>query len=300
MSGIQSNKANKAAGEAAKAGQVDINALDAQARRIAQQNAQESAALEQAMTPEVSQLRRDSVNQVLGQMNPNGFDEYSQRTAMGLASSPVQGGQTPLLQAAIAKVRANLAAGGNLSPEVQNAVTRRGLATSGTVSGGLGLGRDIVARDLGLTSMDIERQRLQEAAQLGGQEFALSEADTNRQFNNRSSIVNSLQLLQGVQGNQFNRALGAAQFGQGIQQPVVGLDPSAVVNLTVGNANNQSAAMANKANMYGAQSQGFGQLAGQMGGMALLNYNNSGIATTPNANYYNTTQRPNNNVVGFG
>jgi hypothetical protein len=274
-SGIQANQAKKAAQGAAGASQVDIGALDARARQIAQQNAADSAALEQAMTPEVPQLRRDANNQILSQMNPSGFDEFSQQQLTGLAQSQVGGAQTPLLRAAIAKARANLGLGGGLSQETQNLVTRQALAKAGTVApGGLGLGRDITARDLGTTSLALERQRLMDASQLGGQELAMESQDANTAFNNRANILNAINTLQGVQGNQFNRALAAGQYGQSIRPPVVGLDPGSVVDLTTGNASNRSAGLASQANIYGAQSQGFGQFGGQMLGAGLLAYNN--------------------------
>ena len=278
-SGYQSNKTAKAG---IKAGQVDIDALDARARQIAQQNAADSAALEQAMTPEVPRLRQDANNQILSQMNPSGFDEFSQNQLLGLAQSSVGGTQTPLLRAAIAKAKADLAQGGRLSPELQNLVARQGLAKAGTVApGGLGMGRDIVARDLGLTSLDLERQRLTAASQLGGQELAMESQDANTSFNNRANILNAVNMLQGVQGNQFQRALAAGQYGQSIRPPVVGLDPGSVVDLTTGNATNRSAGLASQANIYGAQAQGYGQLAGQALGYGLLSYNNS---KTPSGN----------------
>lgn len=280
-------------------GQVDIDYLDKRARGIAQQNAQDSDALERAMSPEVNQLRHDSTNQVLQQMNPSGADEWSQNKIMGLSNSNVAGANTPLLRAAIDKARSNLALGGGLDRGTQNEVTRRGLATAGTVGGGsgLGLGRDVVARDLGLSSLGLERQRLMDASLLGGQELALSAQDTNTAFNNRANQANAISLMQNLQRDQFGRAMGAAQFSQAIPKPVVGLDPGSVVDLSVGNANNAQAARAQQANISGAQSQNWGQLAGALGGYALMNYNNSGAQTTPMP--YNNTQRPNPNYVGY-
>jgi hypothetical protein len=293
------NKANQIAKGAAGASQVDIGALDQRARQIAQQNAADSAALEQAMTPEVPQLRTDANNQILQQMNPSGWDEYSQGQLTQLGQNQVGPAQTPLLRAAIAKAKADLAMGGRLGADQQNQVTRSALAKAGTVAPGqLGTGRDLVARDLGLTSMDVERQRLAAASQLGGQEMALEGLNANTAFNNRSSQINAVQMLQQLQGNQFQRALAAGQYGQSIRPPVVGLDPGSVVDLTVGNANNRSAALANSANIAGQQGQNWMQFGGQLGG-ALLAYNNSGAATNPNGAYYNNTARPNNNTVGF-
>lgn len=278
LGAVQANKANQNAKNAAAASKVDIAQLDAQARAIAKQNALESAELERQLTPEVASLRENAINQVNSQMNPSGWDDYSQRQLLGLSQNEVGGPQTPLLRAAIAKAKADLAMGGKLGLDTRNAVTRSSLAKAGSVAPGtLGLGRDINARDLGLTSMDIENRRLQAASQLGGQELALEEAGANTAFNNRSSLLNAVQMLQGIQGNQFGRAMGAAQFGQGIQRPVVGLDPGSVVDLTVGNANNASAAAANRANIQGQQGQNYMNFAGQLaGGLMAYNANNRG------------------------
>jgi hypothetical protein len=269
------NKAKQAAADAAKSSQVDINNLDQIARRIALQNAQESAALEQSMTPEVPELRKRANQGVIDSLGTSNEDGYMQGLLSRSAESNVTNGRSPLLQAAIAKAKADLAKGGKLSGDTQNAVTRQGLATAGTVGGGLGLGRDVVARDLGLTSLGLEDQRLKMASQLGGQELALNQYDTGTEFNNRANTMNAVSLMQQLQGNKFNRNLAAAQYGQSIRPPVVGLDPSSVVNLTVGNSNAAGAAQANQADIYGQQGKNWMNLAGQMGGAALMKYNST-------------------------
>lgn len=279
------SQARRAAGQAGQSSQVDIDALDAKARQIAQQNATDSAALEQAMTPEVPALRTAANQGVLGGLGTTATDDYTRGLLSNLAEHKVGNAQTPLLQAAIAKAKADLAQGGRLNDETQNAVTRAALAKAGTVApGGLGLGRDITARDLGLTSLQLEQQRLANASQLGGQELQLGQLDTNTAFNNNANLLNAVQLLNAGQSNQFNRNLAAAQYGQSIRPPVVGLDPSSVVNLSVGNANALGASQANQANIYGQQSQNWGNLAGQFAGQALLNYNNSQPANTGTVN----------------
>lgn len=269
------SRASSAARAAAKSSQVDINNLDQITRRIALQNAQESAALERAMTPEVPELRQKANQGVIDGLGTSAEDTYLNKLLTGFAEkSEVQNGRSPLLMAAIAKARADLAQGGKLSGDTQNSVTRQGLARAGTAGGGLGLGRDVVARDLGLTSLGLEDQRLKMASQLGGQELEMNKYDTNTSFNNRASILNASSLLQQLQGNKFNRNLAAAQYGQSIRPPTVGLDPSAVANITVGNSNAAGAADANRANIYGQQGQNYMNLAGQLGGAALMAYNN--------------------------
>lgn len=257
------NAAKKAAAatrDAAKMSQVDIDKIDEQTRRIALRNAAESAALEKAMTPEVPELRTAANREIIAGLNDKSSDSYRAMLEARLGKNL----ETPLLKEALAKARADLGLGGKLSVDVQNAVTRRGLATAGAVGPGLGLGRDIVARDLGLSSYNIENDRLATALKAGELEQGLA-------TDNETSMLNNLQLLQQINSGKRNFALGAGQYGESIRQPIVGLDPSSIANMVAGNATNAGAALSNQANIYGAQGQGYLQAAGQMSG-ALLQY----------------------------
>lgn len=252
-------KAQEQALQAAQAGQVDIAALDAMTREIAKRNAEQSAALEKAMTPEVPALRTAANQAVLAGLSPD-----ANQTAAADALFARLGGTTytPLLQAAIDKARSDLALGGRLSIDQQNAATRGAAATTGTVTGGLGLGRDVSARDLGLTSYNVEQQRLQNASSIGGQELA------REQFNS-TNFLNQFQALQNYYNNNRSFALGAAQYGQSIAPPIVGIDPTAAANIAVGNQNAAQAAQSNAANIRGATAQGMTQLGGQFLGFGL-------------------------------
>lgn len=286
-SAYSANKAAKAQQEAARASQVDINALDAQTREIARRNALESMALERELTPEVAALRQQSIQGLLGGMGTTQREQNiadllygGLGTQVGQAPSRSDIG-SPLLRAAISKAQTDLARGGRLDEDVQDAVTRAALARTGRTMGGLGLGRDVAARDLGLTSMDVAQQRLQRASQLGGQELGMSqaraqmglaeqEAGNQLALANASNLLNKLQLLQQVQTAGFGRTLSAAGLGQSIAPPVVGLDPGAIASAVTGNAANLSAAKSNLANIYGAQGQGLMQLGGQLAGAGIL------------------------------
>ncbi len=258
----QSKKAAQTAAEAGKAAQVDINALDEQTRQIALKNAEQSANLERLMTPEVPQLRTAANNAVIqGLQSDSSIDTAKAKLSSSLGI-PLN---TPLLNEAIAKARQDLALGGKLSADTQNSVTRKGLATAGTVGGGLGLGRDIVARDLGLTSQQLEQQRLSNA-------FSGAGLEQTNATNNQANLLNQIQLLQSINSNRNNFSLGAAAYGQSIQQPIVGLDPASAGNIAVGNSNATGAALANKANIQGQQATNYGNMAGQIGG-GLLAYN---------------------------
>lgn len=270
--GLAANSAAKSANaKAADAARIDINALDEQTRKIAKQNALDSAALEAQLTPEVPKLRTQSNEALLAGLGD---------TTLGDLSSGLSGGggyNYSLLNSAIAKAAEQLALGGNLDPELQNLVTRKSLANAGTIApGSVSLGRDLTARDLGLTRMDILNQRINTAAGLGQAQLGAAQAD-------ESKMLTRAQLIAQLQGQRFGQNLGVAQYGQSIAQPIVGLDPTAVANVTVGNATNQSKVFANQANAYGTQANNAYQAAGGLFGNAFANYK---PAATPSANSY--------------
>lgn len=263
-----SSKAISAQKDAAKTSQVNIDALNNQTKAISTQNAIDSANLEKQLNPLAPELRRQSLQGLIAQLNP---DQTAQTSQSLLASGLGQPLNTPLLTAAIAKAHSDLAMGGQLSPELQNLATRQGLAQAGNVAGnggGLGLGRDLVARDLGLSSYGIEQQRLNTALGAGGQELGLA-------TDNQTNLLNYIQLLNQMRQQQFSNVFNTAQFGQNIQQPNLGLSPSSIANISVGNSNAQGASLANQGNIYGQQSQNYLNLAGQLGGYGLLAYNQS-------------------------
>ncbi len=268
---FSSKGASKNAAAAAQASQVDIDALDAKTRDIARRNAYDSAELERQLTPEVPALRRAGNTAVLQGIGATDSERASEGMLMKMlgAGGAGQTAQSPLLRAAIARARENLALGGKLDTETQNQVTRRAASTAGAVSqgGGLGLGRDITARDLGLTSLQLQQQRLNDATRLGNAELGIEGFDNNVRYNNANNILQQIQMLQGISQGQFGRGLAAAQFGESIQKPVVGLDPGSIADITMNNANNRGAALSNKASAYGQQASNLMGLAGNLAGM---------------------------------
>ncbi len=280
-------------------GTVNLGAAQQAAQAIAQQNAANSLALENQYNPGMSALRSAGVQSLLNQINAQSIGIQGQLPAAyapgqapvsaanqellakvaAQAGKPLEGASydSALTRAAIAKAQSDLALGGALPQDVRNLIARQGLAKSGTVSQGLGLGRDIVARDLGLTSLQLENARLQQALQAGGAEVNLNQgnaamglqaqqyarnnllqsqgataADQAQQLQayfqqqqlaqqaaaqEASNYFNQNSLLQSIQSGDFSRAMAGAQFGQSVAQPQSGLDPGAVVNLAVGNSN---------------------------------------------------------------
>ncbi len=265
---IQSNQAKKAAQGAANAAKVDINALNEQIKKISTQNAIDSQNLERQLNPEVYALRQAATAGVGSTLKAGESESNRLRELLNdHLNKPLP---TPLLQAAIDKAKSDLALGGKIDPETQNLITRHALATSGSVTGGGGsLGRDLTARDLGLTSLGLQNTRLQNASQIGGQE------QQGAQMNYQNLLANLAQ-QGGLSSDNFARYLSAAQLGQSIQAPNVGIDPSSAANIAVGNQNVQSQALANQANIAGQQSQSFLNAAGQFGGLYAMNKMNSG------------------------
>lgn len=284
----QQDAAN-AAQDPTKNGSVDINALDQQARDIAKKNAADSLALENQYNPGASQLRTQS----LAALNASGANSSPAAQALAARIAGQAGAvpagisyDSPLLRNAIAQAQQQLALGGTLDTETQNAVTRKGLATAGGVSGGLNLGRDIVARDLGLTSLQLQNQRLQNASTLGQQEAALGQGNANlslqAQLAGTNNLFNSANFLNSIDSGDFQKRLALAQFGQNIAQPTSGLDPGSVTNLAVGNSNATAQGLQQAAALQAAGSNQKSQLGGQLVGAGL------GIASK----YFTPTYNP--------
>ncbi len=276
---VDARSAAKKAQAAADNAKIDIQALDEQTRAIAKQNALDAAELERQMTPEVPQLRSAANNAVLNAIG--GTPEQKNALAMIFSrinqpGTTAQYGETPLLREAIAKARSDLALGGKLSLDQQNAATRRGAATAATVGGGnLGLGRDLAARDLGRTAYDVENQRLSNAATIGALEsqdassragFGLSRDSLGNQ-----NFLSNFSLLSTFLNNMRQQDLSAAAFGQSIAPPTVGLDPSAVANLAVGNQNVATQGALNAANIKAQGAQNLMGFGGQLLGYGMMN-----------------------------
>jgi len=258
-------------------GQVDIAALDQITRDMAVKNAEQSAALEQRLNPEVASLRKQSIESLQQDLGP---DAYDQTLRQGLLSDfnnvrPTGvSGQSQLSQDAYNQAAQNLAMGGAIPQDVQNMLTRRAAAQSGRVGGGLELGRDITARDLGLTSLDLMNNRLNTAQSFGAQtdQFNLS-ADQLRAQQQQAALNERLQsagLVANIGNADATRRLAIANLTQGINQPITGLDPGAAAAVSIGNVNALQAYLANQqelqAQQQNAKNSATGNLIGQLPG----------------------------------
>ena len=302
----------KAASQAAQAAQtgsagagVNIADVSRQAEEQATRNIVRGREMEDIYSPGASQYRDSSLQALLQGMNEPGADlsQYINAAGANTYSGPAAGAplqaheaNSGLLADAVAKARSDLALGGNLPQDVRNLVAHQAAATSGTVSGGLGLGRDIGLRDLGLTSLDIAQRRLTNAGTLGQAELGANQFNAGqrtgadvanlgaRQFDagqqqqaaqfGAGQQLNIAQLLEAIQSGRFSQQLAGAQFGQSLTPPTVGLDPSAIANLAVGNSNIAANGAQNAAAIRAQGANGLGQLGGQLTGLGMAAYQN--------------------------
>lgn len=271
-----------------KAKTVNIPQADAAAREYADKNIQDAIRLEQKYSPETYGFRQQSM-QALADESARATNTADMQAAL---RARFDQGFSPsaLTQAAYDRATSDLALGGALPLDVQNQITRQALAGTARGTGGLGLGRDVVARDLGLGSMQLRNQRLATAQDIG-----------TAYDRNQLAQLQAQQALAGAVTDlgqaELSRRLNLAQFGQAIQRPESGLTRSDVVNLMVGNTNTQNAVNAQNAANKAAFTNSLITLGGQVGGAALGGYlSGGGGATTaassapltPSSAYSNT------------
>lgn len=279
--------AAKKAGKAGAGSGVDIASLDQQARDLSKRNAADSAALEAQFNPSVAALREQATSSLLpytGTNNPQSSASQTLRTDLYGDFSRAGGAQlqqSGLLSDAVARARADLALGGALDTNTRNEISRRAAANAGSIGGGgLGLGRDLSARDLGISAMQLGNQRLNTAASIGAQDQAFNNAASQFGLQNTAQRLSSAGLISDLGQQDFNRQFQLAQFGQSIARPETGLDPSSLVNLTTGNQNAANAAAQNAAAVQAQSANAMMGLGGNLIGTGAGLYANRGQQAT--------------------
>lgn len=252
--------------------QVDIGKLVADSRVNAEENLKRSLQLEQQYLPGQAAAREAATQQFLQQLSPQAAAQ--RQAAVDQLLGFTAGGAQPtykgseLFQSATDKILADLNLGGKLDAETQAAVTRGALQGAGG-AGILGsqAGRGLVARDLGLTSLQLQQARQQAALQAGQiqSQLGLSQAQ---------QYLQSLGLAVDATTGQLQQAGNLYGLVQNIPLPESGLTSADIANVTVGqtNASNQAAMQAagiraaNTSQMIGgitgALQQGLGLYAG--------------------------------------
>lgn len=269
---------------------IDIGELDEMVRQLSRRNIQEGLDLERQYRPELAGLRGQVDRSMAGSL----LDSQARTGELGLLRdrimqdmmSPDQLLEMPdlersqLMDAASQQAMADLEMGGMLPREIQNLVTRAAMSGAGDRLGTQS-GRDIVARDLGLTGLDLRNQRLGTAAQLG--QFETQVAQGQQALRDSINRANQ-QLLAGrrqerTSGLGFLEDLGfrdrqaAAGLTMGTQTPVIGLDPGSIVDLTMADRQAQAQSQQQQAAIAAQQqaarnqqrSSMFGNVLGSLG-----------------------------------
>lgn len=210
-------------------------------------NIRDSLAAEAEFTPENQRLRRASTEGLLSLVG----DPGSQEQLSALEEQIAAGGdaqQSELLTESIAEARRQLALGGELDVETRNEIARQSIARGGNT----GKARFLVPRDLGITSLQLQQQRLEQGGRFG----QIEQGRSQESFNNLSRLRQLReQLAQGRQG----RAVQLAGFGQSLQAPQVGLDPGEFAGLFIQNQNISAQAAAQRAQNRATNATNFGQ-----------------------------------------
>lgn len=271
---------------------VDISRVIADARTNAAENLKNSISLEQQYLPRTAELRVSTdraLQDMISGHTPGTVARDSLLSQLGQSKVNVDGlgsgSSNPLLEAATSRVMARLGLGGRLDADTQNAVTRGALAGAGTSGiAGSGAARGLVARDLGLTSLQLENQRTNDASALGATRANLSlQGDQLRLAGQNLTLQDFLGRLSaaGTAAGQDNQRAGLlASIIDGRSLPQSGLSPDAIASLQVGNSNAQSqynllgsAVKQQNSNSLLQSLLGFGgqaKAAGNTGGTALL------------------------------
>lgn len=285
----QNKKAIEGAVNAQK--QVDIGKLVADSRVNAEENLKKSLQLEQQFLPGQAAAREATTQQFLQQLDPSGTYAKQREQAVAQLLGFSQGGAQPtykgseLFQSAADRILADLNLGGQLSADTQNAVVRGALQGAGG-SGTLGseAGRGLVARDLGLTSLQLQQARQNAALQAGQiqSQLGLSQAQ---------QYLQSLGLAVDATTGQLQQAGNLYGLMQGVALPESGLTSSDIANVTVGQTNAYNQNLMNAAGMRAANNSAMA------GGISGALQQGLGLYATTQAMGANAAQAAQNQAV---
>ena len=141
----------------------------------------------------------------------------------------------PLTSASNASILQSLNMGGSLDASTQAQVMQNALQGAGTAGiSGSGAGRGLVARDLGLTSLQLLQSRQNQASQAGNAYAALALQGQGLQL---QDYLSRMGVAQGAVNAQNQYSLGLGGQMNNLVLPNSGLSPSQVASLMVGNTN---------------------------------------------------------------
>lgn len=270
--GIMSARAGRKAAEEAMAKQqrVDIGKLVADARANSEANLAKSLELEKKYLPGTAQLRETTTENLLSQIAPGGTAATRREEALTklLGFTPASAEPTyegsPLFKAAADKIAADLALGGKIDPETQAAVVRGALSGAGR-SGVIGsqAGRGLTARDLGLTSLQLQQARQGAALEAGKAQSQLGLSQAQLNLSAGDQLLRSLGMGVEATSGAVNQAGNLYQMLANQALPESGLSSGSLANITVGDINAYNQRLMDAAGIKaGAQMAGIQQAVG--------------------------------------
>ncbi len=240
--------------------QVDIGKLVADSRVNAEENLKKSLELEQTYLPGQAAVREATTQQLLTQLGSGAQGQRDDAMARLLgfidqgrpSSTPTYEGSA-LFQSAADKILADLNLGGTLDAETQSAVVRGALSGGGR-SGIIGseAGRGLVARDLGLTSLQLQQARQQAALNAGNLQSQLGLQQVSLDQNAYSKYLQALGLGVDATTGQLSQAASLYNLGNSQVLPESGLSSTDIANVTVGQTNAYNQNLMNAAGMRAA------------------------------------------------
>lgn len=272
---------------------LDISKIISESRATAAENYRNSFALEKDVNPQQAALRtvtNSSLGSLASGALPNQQVANSLLSQAGTSKVDTTGlGDTwtnPLLEESANRIMHNLKLGGTLGKEAQASAVKAALEKGGAAGiSGSGAGRGLVARDLGLTSIGLENDRIAKAQDAGKTMAALGlQGDVLRLQGQQLGLSDYLgrtnAALTGA-GQDMQRIGLLASIVDGRPLPESGLSAGSVASLYVAdnNARNQFAAdsAAIKSKQYGQDINSLLGLAGTVAGSGALDSGGKGI-----------------------
>lgn len=211
---------------------LDISKVIAEARSAAETNYAQSYALEAKYRPGTAALRT-TVDSALGDLAGNKTAGLSARDSL-LKGLMADNGLNPLLVESSNRILGQLRLGGQLDAETQAAAMTAALSKGGAAGiSGSGAARGLVARDLGLTSLSLQRQRQQDALSAG----------TTLQTN----YLNALNAATSIAGQDIQKTGLIGSLIDARALPESGLSPGAIASLYVADNNAKNGVAATNA-----------------------------------------------------
>lgn len=260
---------------------VDINKIITDAQNTAKANLQNSINLENQFLPGTSMLRRQSNELNSNLATGSTAAQRVQGQLLDQAGRPITDPgaavNNPLTVGSLNSILNSLNKGGKLDPDVQAQAVQAALQKGGAAGiSGSGTGRGLVARDLGLTSLQLLQSRQNQAAQVGNQYGQLALQGQGLQL---SDFMQRLAGVSGAVGQQQSYALGLGNLMAATPYPNSGLGPGQTASLAIGaNAQANAIAQQNQANAAGAMTSVAGAVQAA-GGIANLFKQSGGYQT---------------------